>query len=156
MRHRIAPALAMLFAVACLAACGGGHPAEPQSSAPAVTAPAVATPQSANAAVCAKFAAILPGLTTVLNKVRASPSSLGTAPGALATVKRDARLLEQWSSQARTQAGSSSVTFLPLHLTLASISLHILAAGYRDPGASRFAATASKGVAAVRADCAGA
>jgi hypothetical protein len=79
--------------------------------------------------ICSRIAGLTPALDAVLLQAQADPSSVGTSSGAIATLKRDARLFNQWSDHAKTTVRSTTIGFLPLHLLTASISLRILAAG---------------------------
>jgi hypothetical protein len=85
-----------------------------------------------------------PALDAVLTQAQADPSSVGTSSGAIATLKRDARLFNHWSTHASTTVTGTTISFLPVHLLTASISLRILASGYRDPSAGTYAASAPR------------
>jgi hypothetical protein len=65
--------------------------------------------QSPNAVICSRIAGLKPALDAVLTQAQADPSSVGTSSGAIATLKRDARLFNQWSNHASTTVTGTTI-----------------------------------------------
>lgn len=146
-----------LCVAASLAACGAGHSwpsSRPARTSPPGTSPAAVAAPTPNDVICQKFGVLAPALTAVVDAAQAHPASLGRTPGAIATLRRAASLLDRWSDKAKTTLGSKGVTILPLDLLTASDEMEILVAGYGDPGAGKYAADAGNAVGKVTADCA--
>jgi len=83
--------------------------------------------------VCRDYETIAGQLGVVLAAARTGPASI--TAGERSELLHAARLMQRWSKMAVPAVSGNQLGTLPLDLLGTSISAHILAAGYRDPGA---------------------
>lgn len=151
----LAASVAAAAVLAVLALGAGAHHPRAQAIRPAAsTAPAPVPSPDANTLVCRKLARLAAPLEAVLTGAAANPAAAAAQPGARASLRQAASLLQAWSKTANDGFDGRKYITLGFDLSIAADQLRIAAAGMTDPNAATYAADALKGVTKADDDCA--